>query len=111
MRLSLVAKWFAIGLAVRLGLGIVVFLMIAFVNWESAMLYLLDVPTLFIASLLDHLFPATIAIGSGDPFYVPMNLFGGIVWGALFALAALLFSAVIPARRARVSRSQHLSRQ
>jgi len=102
MRRSLVAKWFAIGLAIRLALGIVVFLM-AFINWESVMLYLLDVPTLFFASLLDHLFPATDVIGDGDLYYIPMNLFGGIVWGALFALGALLFSAVIPARRARVS--------
>jgi hypothetical protein len=103
MRLSLVATWFAIGLAIRLALGIVVFLMMWLINWESAMLYLLDVPTLFCASLLDHIFPASSAIGSGDPYYIPMNLFGGIVWGALFALGALLFSAVIPARRARVS--------
>ena len=102
MRLSLLAKWFAIGLAVRLALGVAVFLMM-FVNWESAMLYLLDAPTLFCASILDHLFPATNAIGSGDPYYIPMNLFGGIVWGALFAIGALLFSAIIPARRARVS--------
>jgi hypothetical protein len=103
MRLSLVAKWFAIGLGIRLALAIVVFLMMLFLNWESAMLYLLDAPTLFCASLLDHLFPASNAIGSGDPYYIQMNLFGGIVWGALFALAALLFSAVVPARRARVS--------
>ena len=103
MRLSLVAKWFAIGLAVRLALGVVVFLMIWLVNWESAMLYLLDAPTLFVASLIEHVVPAIDAIGSGHPYYVSMNLFGGIVWGALFAFVALLFSAVIPARRARVS--------
>jgi len=64
MRLSLVATWFAIGLAIRLALGIVVFLMMWLINWESAMLYLLDVPTLFCASLLDHIFPASSAIGS-----------------------------------------------
>jgi hypothetical protein len=103
MRLSLVAKWFAIGVGIRLALGIVVFLMIVFVNWESAMLYLLDVPTLFCADLLDHLFPVTNTIGSDDLYYIPINVFGGIVWGVLFGLAALLFSAVIPARRARVS--------
>ena len=102
MRLSLVAKWFAIGLVIRLALGIVVFLM-ALANWESVMLYLLDVPTLFCASVLDHLFPATAAIGSDDLYYIPMNLFGGVVWGGLFAFAALLFSAFIPARRARVT--------
>jgi len=103
MRLSLVAKWFAIGLAVRSALGIFIFLMVLFVNWESAMLYLLDVPTLFIASLIDRVFPIMNEIGSGDPYYLPINLFGCFVWGALFALGALLFSAVIPARRARVS--------
>ena len=103
MRLSLLAKWFAIGLAVRLALGIVVFLMIWLVNWESAMLYLLDAPTLFVASLLEHVFPIMNEIGTGHPYYLSINLFGGVVWGGLFALAALLFSAIIPARRARVS--------
>jgi len=103
MRLSLLARWFAIGLAVRLALGIVVFLMALFGNWESVMLYLLDVPTLFCAALLDHLFPVTNTIGSDDLYYIPINLFGGIVWGGLFGLTALLLSAVIPARRARVS--------
>lgn len=103
MRLSLLARWFAIGLAVRLILGVVVFLMIWLVNWESAMLYLLDAPTLFVASLLEHLFPIMNEIGSGHPYFLSINLFGGIVWGALFAFGALLLSAVIPARRARVS--------
>ena len=103
MRLSLLAKWFAIGLVIRLALGIVVFLMALFGNWESVMLYLFDVPTLFCAALLDHLFPVTNTISSDDLYYIPINLFGGVVWGALFALAALLFSPLLTARRARVS--------
>lgn len=102
MRLSLVAKWFAIGVAIRLALGIIVFLMALF-NWEAVMWYVLDVPTLFCALLLDHLFPVTKTITSDDLYYIPINVFGGIVWGVLFALGALLLSAVIPARRARVS--------
>ena len=103
MPISLVAKWFAIGLAVRSALGVIVFLMMWLVNWESVMLYLFDVPTLFFASLLAHVFPAMDVIDSGDPFYLPMNLFGGFVWGTMFALGALLFSAIVTARRARVS--------
>jgi hypothetical protein len=103
MRLSLVAKWFAIGLAVRSALAVVILVMMWLVNWESVMLYLLDVPTLFFVSLLEHVFPALDALGSGDPYYLPMNLFGGFVWGTMFALGALLFSAIVTARRARVS--------
>ena len=96
------AKWFAVGFVIRLILGILIFLMILS-NWESAMWYLLDVPTLFVASLLEYVVPAMGSIGSGHPYYFFMNLFGCVVWGAMFALAALLLSAVIPARRARVS--------
>lgn len=103
MRLSLVGKWFAIGLAVRLALGTVVFLMALFGSFESVMWYVLDVPTLFCAALMDHLFPVTNTIGSDDFYYIPVNLFGGVVWGVLFATGAWLLSAVRTARRARVS--------
>src|SRR5215510_12440660 len=101
MRLRFLAKWFAIGVLARLSLGLFVFVQIRFVNWESAMLYLLDVPTLFCASLLKHIFPVMNSIGSGHPYYLLMNSFGAVVWGVMFALCAWLVSAIVTFRRAR----------
>ena len=111
MQRRFLAKWFAIGFAIRLVLGLSVFLQIRYVNWEAAMAYLLDVPTLACASVLKWIFPGMGSVGGGHPYYIPFNLLGVVVWGVLFALVASLVSAVFTARRAHVNRSKHLASQ
>src|SRR5262245_13290617 len=111
MRRRLLFKWFAIGFLIRLVLGLMVFRQIRYVDWEAAMAYLMAVPTLACALLLERIFPAIGSLTGGHPYYIPFNLLGVVVWGILFALVAWLFSVVARAIRARVNRPGRLARQ
>jgi membrane protein DedA with SNARE-associated domain len=88
-----------------------VFFQIRYVNWESAMAYMMDVPTLAFALILKRIFPGMGSVSSGHPYYFAFNLLGVVVWGVLFALCAWSISAVVTARRARLNRSRYLARQ
>lgn len=88
------ARWFLIGFLVRVALAIVITLLML-VNWESGMLYLADVPTLFCFELMEMFSPHVAKLVAGkDPFYIPLNIMGALIWGFLFMLAALTFSLI-----------------
>ena len=80
-------RWFLIGFAVRAILAVVVLLM-AIRNFEAALLYLADVPTMLFLALAEMTLPHSVfsVLVGGDPFYVPMNLVGCLLWGGIFTL-------------------------
>ena len=92
MQLRLLAKWFAIGFAVRLVLATLMFFLILY-NSEAAMLNLADLPSMA-GIWLQERGPGVGGLGGGHPFYVTFNLFAGAIWGLLFALGALLVTAL-----------------
>jgi uncharacterized integral membrane protein len=100
MRFRFLAKWFAIGFAVRLVLAVIVFLL-ALNNWEAVMLNLADLPTMGGIWLLEQ-GPGVGDIGGGR-FYLTFNLFAATVWGLMFALFASIVNAVRSRRRMRHS--------
>lgn len=83
-------KWFLIGFGIRAFLAVVVTL-IALRNFEAGMLYLADPPTILFLTLAEEFLPTslfTMLVGS-DPFYIPMNLLGCLLWGGIFMLIPL----------------------
>ena len=80
-------KWFLIGFAVRAILAVVVLLM-SLQNFEAALLYLADVPTMLFLALAEMTLPHSLfrVLSGGDPFYIPMNLAGCLLWGGMFTL-------------------------
>jgi hypothetical protein len=89
-----IVKWFVIGLTVRLGLaGIVTLLMRN--DLEASMLYLADIPTIFCLEVAERLVSRNFAVrlSGGHPYYIPMNLLGGALWGFLFVLVRLIVAA------------------
>ena len=92
---KLIVKWFMIGLTVRLGLAVIVILL-AWHNWENVFLYFVDLPTVFCIFLVENLV-STEFLGQlmgRDPYYIPMNVFAGVLWGSLFVLVRLIVVAV-----------------
>jgi hypothetical protein len=85
----LMVRWFVIGFLVRVTLAVLITLLMV-VNWEAGMWYLVDLPTLFLFEVTESLSPSVAKhlIGN-DPFYMSMNIFGALIWGLLFMLAAL----------------------
>jgi hypothetical protein len=83
-------KWFLIGFGVRAVFAVVVFLM-ALRNFEALLLYLADVPTILFLALAEMTLPRSMftALAGGDPFYIPMNVVGCLLWGAIFILIPL----------------------
>ena len=87
----LMARWFVIGFVVRVILAFLVTLLM-FVNWEAGMWYLVDLPTLFLFEVTESVSPSVAKqLIRNDPFYIPLNIFGALIWGFLFMLAALAF--------------------
>lgn len=103
MLLRLALKWFMIGFIGRLVVGIAIAVLINR-SLEASMLYLADVPTIFVISLFERLSPRTalIVTASRHPYYIAMNLLGSVVWGSLFALVRCTIAAM-GSRRSRLS--------
>ena len=92
-------KWFLIGFGLRITFAIVVTLM-SLVNFESAMLYFTDLPTILLLTLAEDFLPSswfTMLVGS-DPLYLPMNLAGCLLWGGIFMLIPLARNLVFRLR-------------
>jgi hypothetical protein len=80
-------KWFLIGFAVRAISAIVVLLM-ALRNFEATLFYLADLPTMLFLAAAEMTLPHSLfsMLAGGDPFYIPMNLIGCLLWGGIFTL-------------------------
>ena len=65
-----------------------VVLLIGLWSFEALMLYLADLPTMLFLALAEMTFPRSVfmSVEGGDPFYVPMNLIGCVLWGGIFTL-------------------------
>ena len=88
------ARWFLIGVLVRVAFAIVITLL-ALRNFESLMLYFADLPTFLCFELIEGISPSVAKLVAGnDPFYIPLNILGALIWGFLFMLAALAFSLI-----------------
>ena len=89
----LMARWFMVGFLVRAALAIVITLMMV-VNFEAGMWYLADLPTIGCLALVESMISPSVArqLAGNDPFYIPLNILGALIWGFLFMLAALAFS-------------------
>ncbi len=107
MRNYSVKKWFWIGFGIRAIFAVVVFLM-ALKNFESLMLYFLDVPTMLVLALAETILPRSLfgALAGGDPLYIPMNLLGCLLWGGAFTLIPLTRNFVFRLRRNQQIRKQ-----
>lgn len=95
-----IRKWFLLGFGVRVIFAVVVTL-IALTNFEATMLYLADLPTFLIIILAEEFLPDSLfrILVGGDPFYIPMNLVGGLLWGGIFMLVPLTRNAVLRSKR------------
>jgi hypothetical protein len=95
-----IKKWFLIGLGVRAILAVLVFLM-ALRNFEAGLLYLADVATMLFLGLAEVTLPQSVfrILVGGDPFYIPMNLVGCLLWGGIFTLIPLTRNLVFRFRR------------
>jgi hypothetical protein len=95
-----IKKWFLIGVGVRAVLAVVVFLM-ALRNFEALMLYLADLPTMLFLALAEMALPDSLfkVLAGGDPFYIPMNLAGCLLWGGIFTLIPFTRSLLFRLRR------------
>lgn len=95
-----IKKWFLIGFGVRTTLAVLVFLM-ALRNFEAGLLYLADVPTMLFLGLAEVTLPQSLfrLLVGGDPFYIPMNLAGGLLWGGIFTLIPVTRNLVFRFRR------------
>lgn len=93
-------KWFLLGFGIRAILAVVVTL-IALSNFEAVMWYLADLPTILIIDLSEKLLPHSLfrILTGGEPFYVPMNLVGSLLWGGIFTLVPLTRNTVLRLRR------------
>ena len=93
-------QWFLIGFGVRAALAIVVTLM-GLWSFEAVMMYLADLPTFLLLTLAEAFLPSswfTVLVG-GDPLYLPMNLLGCLLWGAIFMLIPLTGKLVLLLKR------------
>jgi len=92
----LFARWFLIGFLVRAALAILITLLMVVRSFESGMWYLADLPTILCYELIEMMLPLSVAkqLAGKDPFYVPLNILGALIWGFLFMLAALAFSLI-----------------
>ena len=72
-------------------LALIVLLMAALTGFEALLLYLADLPTILFLDLAEMVLPQSLymALVSGDPFYLPMNFIGSLLWGAIFMLIPL----------------------
>jgi hypothetical protein len=93
-RRRLIFRWFLIGFLARAALAIVITLLMVR-SFESAMLYLADFPTILCFALVERLSPSVARqLAGNDPFYIPFNILGALIWGFLFMLVALAFSLI-----------------
>ena len=92
---KLSVKWFLIGFIVRLGLALVITLLIKY-DHEAAMLYLADLPTTFVLTLAERIFPSGVisSLTGTHPYYIPLNLFACFLWGISLLWISLAARAV-----------------
>lgn len=95
-----VKKWFWIGFGIRAVLAVVVFLMMIR-TFEAGMLYLADLPTMAVVLLAQMTLPDSWfkALVEGDPFYLPFNLLGCLLWGGIFTLVPITRNFIFRFRR------------
>lgn len=73
----------------------------ALTTFEAVMLYLVDLPTVLVLGLSEKFLPHSLfrILTGGDPFYIPMNLVGSLLWGGIFTLVPLTRNTVLRLRR------------
>lgn len=84
------SKWFLIGLGIRAALALVISVFVVW-NFETAMVYFADLPTLLFLTLAEEALPGSwfkMLVGK-HPFYIPMNVAACLLWGGLFMLIPL----------------------
>ncbi len=95
-----ILKWFLLGFGIRVILAVVLTLF-ARKNFEALFLYLADLPTMLFFALAEGFLPDSwfrMLLG-GDPYYIPMNLIGSVLWGGVFMLFPLARQMVFLLRR------------
>ena len=96
-----IRKWFLLGFGVRIIFAVFVLICMALTTFEAVMLYFFDLPTILIIALSEKLLPHSLfrILTGGDPFYIPMNLLGSLLWGGIFTLVPLARNAVLRSKR------------
>src|SRR6185295_5220019 len=91
------SKWFCLGFGIRTILALIVLLMVFASGFEASLVYLADLPTMMFLDLIEVGLPQSVfmALVSGHPFYLPMNLIAGLLWGGIFMLCPLVVKMVL----------------
>jgi len=79
-------------IGIRTILALIVLLMVFATGFEASLLYFADLPTMMFLKLIEVGLPRSVlmALVSGHPFYLPMNLIAALLWGGIFMLYPLV---------------------
>ena len=93
-------KWFLIGFGIRAALALVM-TVFAIINFETAMWYFADLPTMLFLLLAEESLPASLftKLMGRHPYYISMNFAACLLWGAIAMLIPLIRNMVFRLRR------------
>jgi hypothetical protein len=94
------SKWFLLGFGIRAILAVALTFFVIW-NFEVAMLYFADPPTILFLTLAEKSLPQSwfVILAGKHPYYITMNLVGCLLWGGIFMLIPLTGNLVSQLRR------------